>query len=139
MRSPGHTPESVCLRIDNRALFTGDTILETGFGRPDCDAAARGAESRAMALHRTLAHLLSLPGDMLVLPSHRDATVPWPGSPAVTTLARAISFEGWGQDDRAFVRLVLDRLRDLPPPSPRIVKLNEKGEFSEAEQRELEG
>ncbi len=35
LHTPGHTPESTCYKLDNHALFTGDTLFPTGVGRPD--------------------------------------------------------------------------------------------------------
>ena len=34
LHTPGHTPGSVCFRIENH-LFTGDTLFEHGWGRTD--------------------------------------------------------------------------------------------------------
>ena len=34
LHTPGHTPGSVCYRVEN-ALFTGDTLFEHGWGRTD--------------------------------------------------------------------------------------------------------
>ena len=34
LHTPGHTPGSVCYRIENE-LFTGDTLFEQGWGRTD--------------------------------------------------------------------------------------------------------
>lgn len=35
IHSPGHTPGSVSLLLDEKFLFTGDTIMKTSIGRPD--------------------------------------------------------------------------------------------------------
>src|SRR5256714_4946541 len=47
LRTPGHTPESTCYLLDERALFTGDTLFLSAVGRPDLDATTEQAESRA--------------------------------------------------------------------------------------------
>lgn len=35
LHTPGHTPESICLLVDNRLLLTGDTLFVGSIGRPD--------------------------------------------------------------------------------------------------------
>src|SRR5713101_1205961 len=44
-QTPGHTPESACFLLDERALFTGDTLFLAGVGRPDLEASAEQARS----------------------------------------------------------------------------------------------
>ncbi len=36
--TPGHTPESACYLLNDRALFTGDTLFLAAVGRPDLEA-----------------------------------------------------------------------------------------------------
>jgi glyoxylase-like metal-dependent hydrolase (beta-lactamase superfamily II)/rhodanese-related sulfurtransferase len=84
----GHTPESVCWRLDNRAIFTGDTLFIDAVGRPDLAATAKGAEQRAHALWRSLDHLFTLPASLLVLPSHTDHPVPFDKTPIMATLGQ---------------------------------------------------
>src|SRR5881392_3159925 len=40
LHTPGHTPESVCYLLDERAVFTGDTLFLAAVGRPDLEASA---------------------------------------------------------------------------------------------------
>jgi len=139
MRSPGHTPESVCYRLDNRALFTGDTLFVAGVGRPDLEASASGANKRAHALFRSLRHLLSLSDDMLVLPTHTGEPVPFDGRPIMARLADARDkVNELPQEENAFVDYVMARLPATPPNHAAIVKLNEKGEFPEGDPTDLE-
>ena len=39
LHTPGHSWESTCYLLDDRALFTGDTLFLAGVGRPDLEAA----------------------------------------------------------------------------------------------------
>src|SRR6266550_6802546 len=43
LRTPGHTPESTCYLLADRALFTGDTLFLAAVGRPDLEASAEQA------------------------------------------------------------------------------------------------
>ena len=61
--TPGHTSDSLVLRLEDRVL-TGDTLLIGATGRTDLPTG--DAESEYHSLQR----LLSLPGDTLVFPSH---------------------------------------------------------------------
>jgi len=38
--TPGHTPESACYLLNERVLFTGDTLFLAAVGRPDLEASA---------------------------------------------------------------------------------------------------
>ncbi len=68
IHSPGHTPGSTSLLLDDGMLFTGDTIMKTSIGRPDL-----GGEARAWGatLYETLFNRLAgLSDHTLILPSH---------------------------------------------------------------------
>jgi glyoxylase-like metal-dependent hydrolase (beta-lactamase superfamily II)/rhodanese-related sulfurtransferase len=64
---PGHTLGLVAFRLDDRYLFTGDSIFIRSIARPDL-----GGKSEAWAgLHwRSLRKLIGLPGEIMVLPGH---------------------------------------------------------------------
>jgi glyoxylase-like metal-dependent hydrolase (beta-lactamase superfamily II) len=64
---PGHTLGLVAFRLDDRYLFSGDSIFVRSIARPDL-----GGKAEAWApLHgRSLRKLLELPGRMTVLPGH---------------------------------------------------------------------
>ena len=139
MRSPGHTPESVCYRLDNRALFTGDTIFVAGIGRPDLEATASGAEKRAHALFRSIQHLLSLSDEMLILPCHTSEPIPFDGKPIMARLTEVRArVSALPQEENAFVDHVMARIPPTPPNHHEIVKLNEKGLFPEGDPTDLE-
>ncbi len=64
---PGHTLGLVALRIDDRYLFTGDSIFIKSIARPDLGGKA---ETWAPLHGRSLRRLLGLPGGITVLPGH---------------------------------------------------------------------
>jgi rhodanese-related sulfurtransferase len=64
MHTPGHTRDSICLRVENR-LFTGDTLLIGATGRTDLPT------GDPAALHDSLFnHLLKLDPAFEVYPAH---------------------------------------------------------------------
>jgi glyoxylase-like metal-dependent hydrolase (beta-lactamase superfamily II) len=64
---PGHTLGLVAFRLDDKYLFTGDSIFIRSVARPDL-----GGQAAAWApLHgRSLRRLIELPGEITVLPGH---------------------------------------------------------------------
>jgi glyoxylase-like metal-dependent hydrolase (beta-lactamase superfamily II) len=64
---PGHTLGLVAFRLDDRFLFTGDSIFIRSIARPDLGGKA---ETWAPLHGRSLRRLLELPGRMTVLPGH---------------------------------------------------------------------
>jgi len=63
LHTPGHTPDSICLLIDE-ALFTGDTLFVGKVGGTDLED---GARTQYASLHE---RLLTLPGNTRVYPGH---------------------------------------------------------------------
>jgi len=69
LHTPGHTPDSICIYIDN-ALFTGDTLFVGKVG----GTASREA---AIAEYTSLrSKLLTLPDEVRVFPGHDYGTTP---------------------------------------------------------------
>jgi glyoxylase-like metal-dependent hydrolase (beta-lactamase superfamily II)/rhodanese-related sulfurtransferase len=64
---PGHTLGLVAFRLDDRYLFTGDSIFIRSIARPDLGGKA---ETWASLHARSLRRLLNLPGGIIVLPGH---------------------------------------------------------------------
>ena len=70
LHTPGHTPGSVCYRIDDQ-LVTGDTMFVFGCGR--CDLTGGDPE----VMFNTLRHLKeTLPGSTVIHPGHNYAVTP---------------------------------------------------------------
>ena len=67
LRTPGHTPGSVTLRVED-ALFTGDTLFRGSCGRTDFPGGSFGD------MQRSLKRLADLPGDYRVYPGHEGST-----------------------------------------------------------------
>jgi glyoxylase-like metal-dependent hydrolase (beta-lactamase superfamily II) len=139
LRTPGHTPESTCYLLDDRALFTGDTLFLEGVGRPDLEAGPEETRERAHALYRSLGRILDLSPDTLVLPGHTSEPVAFDGKALIGTLAEVgEKVEALGASEDAFVETILGRIPPTPPNHHRIVELNEVGLFSEGDPTDLE-
>ena len=67
LRTPGHTPGSVCLMIAD-AIFSGDTLFAGSMGR--CDFPG----SSIFDMRKSMKKLHALPGDYRVFPGHAEAT-----------------------------------------------------------------
>lgn len=63
--TPGHTPDSICLLVDNKKLLTGDTLFVGECGRTDLP----GGDSRSM-YDSLFNKLLKLTDDVEVYPGH---------------------------------------------------------------------
>src|SRR6185503_8020579 len=68
--TPGHTFESSCFLINSKALITGDTLFINGVGRPDLKSDTDATKEKAKLLYHSLQKLLTLNGDIIVLPAH---------------------------------------------------------------------
>ena len=67
LRTPGHTPGSVCLIVAD-AIFSGDTLFACSMGR--CDFPG----SNIFDMRKSLKKLHDLAGDYRVFPGHAEAT-----------------------------------------------------------------
>lgn len=73
IHTPGHTPDHVCLLVDDWFVLTGDTLFVGDVGRVDLaltDIDEGEIRSRAKELHESLQTLLSLRDDAEVYPGH---------------------------------------------------------------------
>ncbi len=128
LHTPGHTPESTCYLLNERALFTGDTLFLGAVGRPDLEASAEQARRRAHVLHASLQRLVSLPPETVVLPAHTSEPVAFDGRPISATLEEVLERTSLLREtDETFVSQILTRLPPTPPNHHRIVALNEAG------------
>ena len=67
LHTPGHTPGSVCLIVEN-SMFSGDTLFAGSCGRTDLPGGDWAT------LHRSLNRLAQLENDFTVYPGHGEST-----------------------------------------------------------------
>ncbi len=130
IRCPGHTMESMCFLLEEKALFTGDTLFNTSVGRPDLKAGAEETQERAHHLYQTLLSLRALDGSITVLPSHTGKPVAFDGIPISSSLYTVISDNRvFRYSEEEFVDWVTGSIPPTPPHYEEIVRFNEEGRF----------
>lgn len=67
LHTPGHTPGSVCLRVED-VLFSGDTLFSGSCGRTDLPGGSMKQMRQSLALLRAIEE------NLWVLPGHGEAT-----------------------------------------------------------------
>ena len=139
IRTPGHTLESTCYLLNDRYLFTGDTLFLSGVGRPDLHADPAEARPRAHLLFASLLRLRTLPSDTLLLPGHASQPIAFDrvalAEPVGSVFARLAD---WFSSEHGFVERLLARIPPVPLNFARIVELNEAGAPPPADSAELE-
>lgn len=124
IHSPGHTPGSVSLLLDQQFLFSGDTIMKTTLGRPDLGGKA---EEWSCLLYKTLYERFRKLGDEVrILPSHatsvRDANA---AGVVALTFAEARTNEMYHVEDEAtFAAKVAAALLENPERYQEIRRVN---------------
>ena len=68
--TPGHSPGSICIVMDNNILFTGDTLL-----KKDKIITRLPGGSKKEYLEKTLPFLQSISKDVLVYPGHGESGI----------------------------------------------------------------
>jgi glyoxylase-like metal-dependent hydrolase (beta-lactamase superfamily II) len=139
LHTPGHTLESACYLLNGQALFTGDTLFAGAVGRPDLEASIEQARQRAYLLYGSLARLLALPPETLILPGHTSEPVAFDGRALTTTLAAArAEIALLHLSEGEFVEALLQRVPAAPPNHQIIVELNRTGALPAGDLSELE-
>lgn len=125
LHSPGHTPGSTSLVLDDKILFSGDTVMETTVGRPDLGGKV---EEWAELLYDTIHGRLKPLGDeVLVLPTHAASVMErdQQGLVKLTMGEARRSLVHFGLTDRAaFVAHVKATLLENPERYQDIRKVN---------------
>ena len=120
MHTPGHTPEHVCLLVDDWFVLTGDTLFVGDVGRVDLsteDADDQEIRRRARQLHASLQSLAELPPETEVYPGHYAGSACGRGmdGKTISTVARERrANRALGLDVEEFVEYQLSNMPPLP-------------------------
>jgi glyoxylase-like metal-dependent hydrolase (beta-lactamase superfamily II) len=116
LHTPGHTPGSISLLVNDHYLLTGDTLFVSSIGRPDL---GDKAEEWAQLLYHTLFDRIArLSDDVLILPAHYAAVTEMRQDGIVaTTLGEARQKNPVFQrrTEQQFLEYVLAHLPAQPP------------------------
>jgi glyoxylase-like metal-dependent hydrolase (beta-lactamase superfamily II)/rhodanese-related sulfurtransferase len=137
--TPGHTLESMTVKVDDVAIITGDTLFIDGIGRPDLKANEGEAIIKSKQLHHSLSILLSLSDSLLVLPAHTSKTVSFDGKLIGESLAvLKDKLDLLKLSEKEFVKHTLSRIPPTPPNYLTIATLNRKGSYEGQQLADLE-
>jgi glyoxylase-like metal-dependent hydrolase (beta-lactamase superfamily II) len=125
MHTPGHTPGSTSLLVNDQYLLIGDTLFVSSIGRPDL---GDKAEEWAQLLYRTLFDRLAhLPDDVLILPAHYSSVSEMRHDGIVATTlgdARRRNPVFQSRTEQQFLDYVLSHLPAQPPIYAEIRRAN---------------
>jgi glyoxylase-like metal-dependent hydrolase (beta-lactamase superfamily II) len=125
MHTPGHTPGSTSLLVNDKYLLTGDTLFVSSIGRPDL---GDKAEEWAQLLYRTLFDRIALlPDDVLILPAHYSGGAEMRHDGIVATTlgdARQKNPVFQRRTEQQFLDYVLGHLPAQPPVYEEIRRAN---------------
>jgi len=137
--TPGHTLENIALLLDNKVLFSGDTLFTNSIGRPDLKADETETRFKTGLLFDSLKKLLQLDAGILVLPGHTNTPV---------NFDHQVIGEKLGIIDKQlalvhlpkekFIETVVAKTPLTPPNYMAIVERNLTGIINETEAVELE-
>jgi len=137
--TPGHTLESTSYILDEKYLFTGDTLFTNGVGRPDLKADLDSTKARARLLYRSLQKLMTLPDETIVLPGHTSKPIEFDSKVVQKPLSEIkVSVKMLRLHEDEFIDRVLHGIPPTPPNYISIIEKNLRGDYSDINPVDLE-
>ena len=139
IHTPGHTWESTAFKLDDYAIFTGDTLFIDSVGRPDLKAEQNEAVEKAKSLFTSLGKLFSINPSVLVLPAHTSNAVYFDGKlvgEPISNVRQKVNLVNMTLSQ--FVEYALSKIPPAPPNYLTIAGLNKQGSYDRQQLAELE-
>lgn len=118
VHTPGHTPESTCLNVNEEFLISGDTLFVQSVGRPDLGGKAREwAQDLYHSVHQRLS---TLDDSVWVLPAHYGSSDEISDNYLVSARLgnlRAQNAALRTTNAQDFIDLILRDVKDTTPPN----------------------
>ncbi len=129
IHTPGHTPEHVCLLVDDWFVLTGDTLFVGDVGRVDLALHhdPSEVETRARDLYRSLQSLMKLDDHVEIFPGHYAGSVCGRGMDGkpMSTIGRERRFNSaLNLKVDEFVRFQRENTPPIPEDFDRIKRAN---------------
>jgi hydroxyacylglutathione hydrolase len=130
IHTPGHTPEHVCLLVDDWFVLSGDTLFVGDVGRVDLALSELDGDElrgRAETLHASLQRLLELPDETEIYPGHYAGSTCGRGmdGKTISTIGRERrTSQALNLDLEGFVDYQLSSAPPLPDDFNRIKRAN---------------
>lgn len=137
--TPGHTLDSFSFYIEDRIIFTGDTLFTDGVGRPDLKSSDEESRKKTKLLYHSLQKLIALRDSVIVFPAHTSTPVEFNDVPVAATIADVRNKIQLLQcNEEAFIDTILQKIPATPPNYLAIVEKNIAGDYKDVNPIELE-